>query len=633
MCVVHIASKNNPPKNLKKNEVVFWWDGWDCSCAQYSIPHWYEKNFLQLRQELTDFVYELGKKTIQNKAIYEHFCAGDRLSMWWCSLIFEKHPILTPNFYDILKLRSMECMLKVFVPHCTKIILHHQDKKLIKTLSHFCNHAQLDFQVQKQNKKYVLPKFRNFIHDLYKKLIPELKSTLRFLHWFICVRMHLGHVKHKNTQEKSVTILSYYPLANHKLDSKNFNNDFHSPYWGSLQDLLLQQQKNIKWLFMRINQPQTSLRQTKNKLKKLNLHNTQQSFYFAEEFLKLKDVWQVISRYCKLVYTSHKLEQHIGALCFFTESKINFWPYLKEYYKESFQGWICLERALQRKAMLNYIAWAGPQEYTLFPLENCPWERALVEAVHHAKAGLIYGAQHSVLRNTDLRYFDSHKFYNNFSNLVADKILVNGHVAFTLLAKAHCPTHKLCLVEALRYEYLYKYSHEIQNNNNASPPSKQAKKLLVVTSFFKPAAKVHIKLLASWLKQDEDAHNWQIYIKAHPYCNIDILLQKYLHPIPFNMSLSSITELLNEFQTQGGVVWAANDTSVSLECMYAQVPLIIQGADGFNLCPVQGIDALKYVHTYDDVRKVLAKPQTLIFDKSFFVLDASLTRWRNILNL
>ena len=68
----------------------------------------------------------------------------------------------------------------------------------------------------------------------------------------------------------------------------------------------------------------------------------------------------------------------------FAGSNVNFWPYLAPHWSESFRGWRCLERCLQQRAFDVYAKVAGPQRWTLFPLENCPWERMLTVAMREA---------------------------------------------------------------------------------------------------------------------------------------------------------------------------------------------------------------------------------------------------------
>ncbi len=92
-------------------------------------------------------------------------------------------------------------------------------------------------------------------------------------------------------------------------------------------------------------------------------------------------------------------------------------------------------------------------------------------------------------------------------------------------------------------------------------------------------------------------------------------------------------EIFSDFDRQNTVIWVANDTSVSVEAMYAGFRIMVQAAHGFNLCPLQGIDEVKYVRTLRDIDARLNDTAMANHHGHFFVLDKSLVRWHNILNL
>ncbi len=626
MCIVHIVKDRTSPIDLSSNDLIFWWDDVKCKDFEYSIQAWCEKNFLTLRREFNDFVYDLGLSSINGQNLYKWLCAGDRLSMWWCSLIFEKHPVLMPEVFEILKLRSLEYMLAKFSPNCTKIIFHGNDSILIRTLKKYCANCNIKFVAKKSQSNFQIFNLNNNLFSFYKFLWPQLRAFLRLLWWFFSTYLLLPSITLNSAQKKSVTIVSYFP---HACKDDEGAGHYTSPYWGNLPQII-NGKKNINWLFMRINCAHISLR---NAVKQLKQFNDKQydgaSFHFVEQFLNINDIWQVIIRYLKLSIISHKLEKNVAELCCFKHSKMNIWFYIKASYRESFQGWICLERALQRKAMLNYATWAKEQEWTIFPLENCPWERMLTEALHHARVGNIYGAQHSVLRRTDLRYFDSVRIFGNPDTQVflPHKILVNGQQAYNCLHEAEMPLDNVLIVEALRYLHLL----ELSNKNDVS---QQNANLIVVTSFFSDAAHAHIKLLAQWLAKYGAVHDWNIYIKAHPFCPIESIVKRYISPThEVTVVTKDMHALLDEFSHKGAIFWLANDTSVMIEVMYLGLPFFVQGAqkNSLNLCALQGIDALQYVYTCEEVQVALQNKQVLNFDAKFFLLDVSLKRWLNVL--
>lgn len=108
------------------------------------------------------------------------------------------------------------------------------------------------------------------------------------------------------------------------------------------------------------------------------------SFHYLEELLRPRDLAVAIWRYMRICFSSLRLERAARPAFRLPGSQLNFWEYLGPYWAESFRGWRGLERCLQLRACECYAAAAGPQRWTLFPLENCPWERMLTAATHRA---------------------------------------------------------------------------------------------------------------------------------------------------------------------------------------------------------------------------------------------------------
>ena len=77
-----------------------------------SIPAELERRLLPVRAELLAWVYETGRAVIAGRPLEAHLRAGDPLSMWWCSTLAEKHPKVTHNLFEALKLRVLEYVLE-----------------------------------------------------------------------------------------------------------------------------------------------------------------------------------------------------------------------------------------------------------------------------------------------------------------------------------------------------------------------------------------------------------------------------------------------------------------------------------------------------------------------------------------
>ncbi len=696
---------------VSTNDIVFFWHSKDYVQAQnlvgcqkkphavqkdsfaskkYSVSAWLTEHLVDIRQELAALMYDVAVTPVQGKTVHEHLQAGDSLSMWWCSLLFEKHPHLLPELYTVFKLRAAECMLEAYAPTCTQLVLHGGDALLRKTWQDFCHTTGKTFIYHTTSfdtplKKSQYGRRTRWIQWCYWALPSFVRASLRFVHWCWQVKRLLPHTHMPRPTESGITMVTYFPHIDMQAAQKGI---FRSRYWESLHQLLSAplrqtcgQDIAVHWLFIRIHTARYSLKKCialRDVFRATKRDGA--SFHYAEEFLQWKDVGKACVRYVRLAYISRCLMPHVSSLFCLGKGHMPVWAYMKKYWQESFAGWRCLERCLQRQALRQYVAWVGAQRGTFFPMEHCPWERMLTEAVHSAvhrsvvntvqqdftTYGLVHGVQHSTVRPTDFRYFDDSRLFIHpiGQTFLPDIFHVNGMGAWQCLYKAGVPTHKLSLVEALRYVYL---AHAVQQSKAhithvqamSMPYKKQLCRpyriyVLVCTSFFVEETDAHIRLLAQCLQAEQcSGIQWRIEIKAHPHLPVESYLDKYFPPhlcsyVRPCVLKENIEDILQKFVTpatekhdskeEQRVVWVSNSTSVVLEAALRALPILVQcPQDTFDLCPLQSVKKManmRYVATVDDVCKAVHFFRSLsIFSipKEYFILDALLPRWKNVL--
>ena len=180
------------------------------------------------------------------------------------------------------------------------------------------------------------------------------------------------------------TIVTYFPNVDMKAAE---NGRYRSRYWENLHDALNGQAEAepggsghfVRWLFIRFPAPQLSQAQCLTLRDRFRASGRDgASFHYLEEFLRTRDLFGALWRHARLCLASLRTEKEAREAFHFAGSNINFWEYLGQYWAESFRGWRSLERCLQHRAFKRYAALAGQQRWTLFPLENCPWERMSV---------------------------------------------------------------------------------------------------------------------------------------------------------------------------------------------------------------------------------------------------------------
>lgn len=608
---------------------ILHWEAWDVPQKHYSLPDILQKHLLDIRTEHARWAYDMPHKIVSGISVEEWFRAGESLSLWWCSLLYERHPKMTPHLYPVYKLRALELWLTDRAVSHIHIV--GGDNLLRHTLEQFCKLTGRTFSCEGRITSNPLSRKQR----LYKACPPLLRSVLRLGVWWWTVRRHLpftgdaplADISGVPRGSNTAVIATYFP----NIDiTQAESGRFRSRYWESLHEALDEHgAPGIRWLFIRFPSPQGSLEQCiqwRNAFRENGTDGV--SFDYVEEFLAAADILAAWGRYRRIAQTSRKLAEALRGDFRFAGSHMLFWEYMAEDWQESFEGWRCLERCLQQRGIANYVRRVGPQRWFTFPLENCPWERMLTHAVHSSPDnGPVYGAQHSTIRPTDFRYFDDPRTFEDETTQAfqPDRILANGHSALTQWQAAHVPPARLGEVEALRYQYL------TQQPDAVAPATRP--RLLVVTSFFADETEAHAALLARSI-QNGLLEAFEIIVKPHPYLPVEECLRTLLGDDMQRISFADgpiAAQLL-----PGTVVWASNSTTVALEAALRGLPLMVmQPCGDFDLCPLQDVPGLVRTGSLEDVRTAFANgtPQPLQLDPAFLQLDAALPRWRRLLGL
>ncbi|HIW79024.1 MAG TPA: hypothetical protein H9874_07755 [Candidatus Bilophila faecipullorum] len=621
------------PDGAASDALVAVWDKGSVPDGRISIPVELNERLLPIRDELAAWTYETGCVRVQGKLLEEHLRAGDNLSMWWCSTLVEKHPKVTHNLFPALKLRALEKLmeergvtrLEVCKPAGT-------DPWMEDVLSRFCKETGRSFVL------HVLPDgepqpsgLKNRLKALYYRLPAPAKALLRFPAWLWIVRRRLPrtHVPRPVLPEgtKPASIVTYFPNIDMAAAK---NGRFRSRYWEKLHDALAPAEgeaHRVNWVFIYFPAPQCSFPEAV-KLRDRFRENGRDgaSFHFLEEFLTAGDIWKSLVRFGKLLVSSRAVEPEVRELFRFPGSRMDLWPVLRRNWEDSTRGWRALERCLMREAFRRYAQWAGPQDWTTFPQENCPWERMLCQSMHDAEAGPVYGAQHSTVRPTDFRYFDDPRMIDDPAcrRAMPELWLCNGTGARDALLVGHMPEERAALVEALRYLYLAPKAGE------EAAPEVKSTRLLVVTSFFADETDAHLATLAASAKAGL-LDGWEVIVKPHPYLPVDGRLKNlYGNAEPPKI----VDGAIGNFLTPGTAVWASNSTTVALEAAFRRLPVLVQAAeDDVDLCPLQGLPGVVTVRTPEDVAAALAAPKAPDLPPDYLALDPSLPRWRERLGL
>ena len=506
MATLILLNKTELPKGTPSEALVAVWDKGSVPDGQISIPVELNERLLPIRDDLAAWTYETGCARINGKLLEEHLRADDNLSMWWCSTLVEKHPKVTHNLFPALKLRALELLLdEKGVTRLELCAAAGADPWMEDVLGRFCKATGREFTVRRiGGAEAAQPEgLKAKLKACYYRLPAPVKALVRFPAWLWIVRRRLPRTPLSRPAlpegVKPASIVTYFPNIDMAAAK---NGRFRSRYWEKLHDALQPadgKPNRVNWVFLYFPAPQCSFPDA-IKLRDRFRANGQDgaSFHFLEEFLTNGDIAKSLVRFGKLLLSSRAVEPQVRELFRFPGSQMDLWPVLKDNWGDSTRGWRALERCLMREAFRRYAEWAGPQEWTTFPQENCPWERMLCQSMHDGDAGPVYGAQHSTVRPTDFRYFDDPRMINDPAcrRAMPELWLCNGTGAQDALLAGHMPEDRTALVEALRYLYLApKPDAEAAPETPAKPT-----RLLIVTSFFADETDAHLATLAASAK-------------------------------------------------------------------------------------------------------------------------------------
>lgn len=631
------------PKSLlsscPKDSTALVLDAWDVPEDAVSMPAHLSRRLKAFRARHAAWAYEMGNLPTPEGKLCDVLKQGSSLSAWWCSLLYERHPKVTPALYTLHLLEAVEDWLKENA--CAENEAGDGSGVVLEVhgLSQIgC--GMLEAMCQAYGWSYVqgtvVEKDRpSRLRALYEAAPPFLRALARLAHWLLLVKRHLP----KTTLERADhaagttgTIATYFP----NIDVAKANEGiFRSRYWESLHDVLAQDDAPpVRWLFVRFPSPQASLARCVSWARGFAQRKAGGvSFNYLEEFLGAKDMAKAFWRFVRLSRASARIEKPVSEAFRHEGSKLGFWPLLRGDYIESFRGWRGLERCLQEAGIRNYLEEVGPQRFVSFPLENCPWERMLVHHAHELHVGPVYGAQHSTIRPTDFRYFDDGRTWDSAEteSFQPDAIAGNGESACTQWREAQVPDSRLTKVEALRYLYLADLAgRERDSGENAAGKTGFSNTVLLVTSFFADETRAHIELFAQCVKEGALSVD-RCRIKPHPYYPVDELLKEFLGDARKPEVVT--TPLPGELAARP-VVWASNSTTAALEAALMGLPvLVMQPAGDFDLCPLQDVEGLPRTHDVASVRQALERPSPIRVPDGYLCLEKDLLRWRRLLGL
>ncbi|EGY25580.1 hypothetical protein DA2_2188 [Desulfovibrio sp. A2] len=649
------ASDGLPP-------VVAHWARRNVPHGHLSVPALVETHFADIRREYITWAHETGltRPARSTRNLRELLAVGDTFSHWWFTTLAEKHPKICRNLYEVTKLRALE--LAVEDARADSVCVVTDDTTLANVLLRFCAATGRRFELHPTGMgagnaagaaapaDAAARSAKQRLAALYYRLPAPVQALARLGAWLLREKRLLPAAPEATgkaslpAHPRPSTVATYFPNIDVQAVKQG---RLRSRYWESLHDALAPEQggvHGVTWLFIFEPTPHYSLADAIRLRDEFRARKQDGiAFHFIEEFLTPATIAREVLHYCRMAFRAARLTRHVAGQCRLPGSRMDFWPYMERNWAESTRGWLGLQRRLMRAAFRQYAAVCPPQEWTIFPMENHPWEKSLTHAMHEARRGPVYGTQHSTVRPTDLRYYEDARAFAepDAAATLPDLLCCNGQGALGHMRDAGMPAERLGEIEALRYLYLADVAAVPTASATVSAtasaidlgdtPGKPT--LLIVTSFFIDETDNQLDVLAAAARAGT-LDGYDVVVKPHPNLPVEgRLAARFPGGGAPRVVNTPVAQLLVP-GPHGLVVWAANSTTVALEAAYQRLPLIVQtAANDFNMCPLLGVPGTTFVATADDLAAALAHPAPPDLPPGFLALDRGLPRWRRLLGM
>ena len=234
------------PENcdIKKSKIINLY-GYSENDNGVSIPKYIEKNRKSLRNEYIRIIHRFGEQKYGKHTLIEKLNILPGFSYWWMTMIAEKSPYKTKDIFNILKMISLDTVLKKF------------QKKTILLVSNNKKNINLIRQIAKKNniilKEEYNPNKQYTLKSLYYHLPIIVQGLISIRH--IIKKIQFGISKQKKWYDKeSVFICDYF----FNINAKHINEKtYQSSQLGNLPKIIKDNNLNLNWLHIYTPTPST----------------------------------------------------------------------------------------------------------------------------------------------------------------------------------------------------------------------------------------------------------------------------------------------------------------------------------------------------------------------------------------
>lgn len=514
----------------------------------------------------------------------------------------ENCDLRNPNLNIYFQTIALEALIEKYKPRVIKF--YYLDQLIIESLQKKFFNYPINIEVIKESKR-ISYKSDSFI----------LTAFARFFYLFFTI-ISIKFFSKKNQIQKDhnskILLISY-------LSSLNVNNKLSSVYWARLVEYL--SKNNLKTHLLYLNTNLINFHRYK-KLNLINANNSKNKNFILssfDEFLTFKNLYHSMKFFFKIRNISFKINKFFDQICE-KQYEISPWPFMKNRWDRYTKAGTSVNFIMQVLQFHDFIINSKEYDKVIFLWEGMLWEKIFTYFWKKHKETPIYGYQHTILKNGDIRGFKTN--WNKDSiNFYPNKLLYTGEIFKKQLNILGFNNYELYPVEALRYLYLKNQKKITSTNPNIHMlllEGNEKADLFLLSCFKLICCKKTLK------------KNNIFLIKSHPNSNKKILA-KYAKNFDVNIYSDNISKALSISQC----VYTSLNSSAALESLMLGKGLILfQMPDVLIRTPLytfhfnQIITNAKNIDLNNiDNNKVKVK-----LNSQHLFLNQNINKWKSLLN-
>ena len=607
-------SETQIPKTDKM--IVLWKQYVDVNSPEnvVSLPEYIEKNSERLRNQILEFVYDIGHSKINSITIQDHLQIRETFSYWWMTLFASTRWHQSSHITEAIKLLALEELLNG--QSWNELVLVSESQNLNDILAEFCAGQKKSFQLGSQS-----PPRKKQVRFAVEVMSLSVKAHLVLVRQI--VRLWKVTPLRKGRNSSQVMIFDHLIRFD---TNKAAHGEFASEYWNLLEPMFSESNLKVSWTHQFVKSEKfPNQRVAQALLTKLNI-GSRNKHYLFETKPSIKSVRRAAMDYRRLCISGFRIRK-ISSEFVPKSSSLNLWPLFQKEWNDSLFGTTAIRHCLMLSTIEQEITSQSFCPLGIYIMEYQPWEVALIQAWNAAGHGKLIGVASSPIRFWDLRYFSDARSITPAGletktqiqfRPVPQFLAVNSPISRELLETAGELTSRVIDVEALMYQYLG--VHQTDDLNASSG-------ILVLGDFFPEMTERILTMVQSWIELNKGHQD--IFFKPHPANHHPVSNELMSGLIPTALQLSEL------FKTCSTVIAPSSSTG-SLEAMCSGKHTIsILDPTLLNFKPLSSMpDDLFVRNSYELQRAMrLATDTNKSVSQQILHLDPSLPNWKSLLGL